>query len=435
MPESRKKNAIERRIDEIAGLWNEFAADPAPRMLRWLCDADVARMVEVFLEVQNEEIGDLPDLFIRFDLPFESPKGHGLALLAALREKYDEVREALAEEGIASDWSCPVSRREESNIAAFVGACASLRGHYEAIMENLVIVLTPATVADLAEWRGWLLALARSDAPATVRFMVIDDEEAPILDSICEAEPKRIVTVTPDLDMPGAMEELARSGGAGPGAAFRRHFVALSNAAAAGDMARATRSGAAALSIASEHDWPQMQVVIHMALGGAFLSAGRTTESLTSYRAAQGVAASAAEEGDPPGTKLRFQGLLAEGAALVGDGRYAEAAVAYEAAAPMAAEQQDHLMAMEGWRMAAYSHEMAKQVEPAWRCGELALASAAHLDEAGRANSTLPYVGQGLLRLAHHRAFSSKADSVRRRMADLAGPDWEKKVSTGSVTP
>ena len=47
--------------------------------------------------------------------------------------------------------------------------------------------------------------------------------------------------------------------------------MALTSAAAAGDLAKASRSGDAALSIAREHGWPQMQVVIHMALGAIFL--------------------------------------------------------------------------------------------------------------------------------------------------------------------
>ncbi len=433
MANSPRKNAIERRIDELAGLWNEFASNPQPRMLRWLTDADGAQLVEVFLEVQNEEVGDVPDLFIRFDTPFEDPRRHGLALLALLREKYEEIREGIAAEGIASEWTCPTPRPGESDIAALAKACASLRTYYEAIMENLVLVLMPQAVADVAGWQEWLRKLVRSGLPANVRVMVLDDEEAPILDTVCKAEPERIVTVTPDLDMPGAMEELARSGGTGPGVSFRRHFVALSNAAAAGDLAKAARSGAAALSIASEHHWPQMQVVIHMALGGAYLGVGKLVEALASYRTAGKVAGDATAEGDPLGPKLRVQSLLADGSALVSGGQHAEAAVVYETAAPLATQQGDHLMAMESCRMAAYCHEMNGQFELAWRCGQLALEAGGSLDDQLRTNSTLQYVGQGLLRLTKHRAYARMADDVRERMAELIGPDWEQKVATRSA--
>src|SRR6266511_2943863 len=96
-----RKNAIEQRLDSIETLWNTFADMPDARLCRWLVGADERRMIDVFLEVQNDESGSVPDLFIRFDEPFVDPAGHGLVLAESLQKKYDEIRDGLREDGMA----------------------------------------------------------------------------------------------------------------------------------------------------------------------------------------------------------------------------------------------------------------------------------------------------------------------------------------------
>jgi hypothetical protein len=170
-----------------------------------------------------------------------------------------------------------------------------------------------------------------------------------------------------------------------------------------------------------------MQVVIHMALGAAYLGAKKNAEALACYRSAGVAGAAAAAQGDPSGPKLVLQSKLAEGAAMVSDEQHAEAAKVYEEAAVLAEQQQDYLMTIESWRMAAYCHEVGKQLEPSWRCGHAALDAAEHLDAAERSTSTLPFVGQGLLRLVPEEN-PERAKAIRERMQQLIGPEWETSV-------
>ena len=229
--------------------------------------------------------------------------------------------------------------------------------------------------------------------------------------------------------MPGAMMELVRLvPGSGPGFTFRRLFVALTNAAAQGDLQAAGRAARSALAIAEKQGWPHMQVVIYMAHGAAYLGAKKNAEALACYRNAGVAGAAAAAQGDPTGPKLVLQSKLAEGAALVSDEQHAEAAKLYEDAAELAEQQQDHLMTIESWRMAAYCHELNKQIEQSWRCVYAALDAAEHLDAAARSSSTLPFVGQGMLRLVPEQ-HPEMADAIRARMHQLVGPEWETTAS------
>lgn len=434
-----RKNAIQRRLEILESQWNGFAEDPTPRALRWLVDPDEARMVDVFLEKENEEVGTVPDLFIRFEEPFTESQRYGFVLAEALKVKYDQIREGILGEGIASDWTSPEARQGESNEAYFARCCASFRDYYQAIVGRLVVVLLPGEVTSFVEWRTWLARILKLGLPESVRLLLVDPMGEPALDLLAQSEPELVRTIPADLDMPGAYLELARGDGRpDPGVDFRRAFIALTNALAKRDPTLAGTLADRAMAIAQQHGWPQMQIVVHMAVGAGWLAVGKPEEALKRYQAAGATAATASQGGDPAAPKLALQCKLAEGAALVSGQRHQQAAEAYEAAAALAERLPDPMMLMESRRMAGFCYATAGQADPAWRSGHLALDAAEKLEPDARANSTLPYVGQFLLRLLGGKGRNrprlpdgggeDPEQQVRARMAKLAGPDWEDKL-------
>ncbi len=428
-----RKNAIERRLEEIESVWNEFADNDQAALLRFVLDGDGARLLDAFLELQNEEVSEIPDLFLRFQEPFEDAASYGLTLRESLTEQYEEIREGIAEEGIPADWHCPRLLKGRSDIANFLRAAASLYEKYQDMMENLVAVLTPVSIADQAAWCDWLRRLvSRKDLPPRIRFLVVDSAAAPVLDSLAESEPQRVVTETPDLDMPGAYAELVREiPGTGPGFTFRRLFVALTSAAAVGNVAVAAQAAQRAQAIAQENSWPQLITAVNMALGAAYFAAGDVGRTLACYRSANQAVAGSSE---PGAAKLDIQTRFAEAAALIADEKYAEAAEVYERIGPLAEKQQDAFSQLEAWRMAAWCREVTGEKPRAWRRGVKALEAGEQLDEAMRADSTLPYVGQLMLRLVADGVNADQEAMVRRRMVELVGKDWEDRIEQGAAS-
>jgi tetratricopeptide (TPR) repeat protein len=435
MPEASKKNPIEQRLDYLSGLWNEFAKDPEPRLLRWLVDDDGIRMVELLIEMQNEEVGDIPDLFIRFEAPFTDAKSYPLELLKSLSEQYEESRKDIAEEGLPAGWQCPPPQSRESSVQAFARACASFRKYYRGKMLALALFLAPSRISNLEDWQKFLLALLRCGLPPTIRITVIDHIGQPKLNELCEAEPKLTRTITPELDMPGALEEIAETAeGVGPGNDFRKLFVKLGNAAAQGNIKAANKVATAALRIARKQKWFDLQVAVHMVLGAMHLGKGATAEAIAVYRQAGKLAVQAEQSGHPAGRKLVVQTRFAEAGVLLGEGKYQEAAPLYEETVPLARAQDEAFLELEAWRMASYCYEMAKRPREAWRCGNQALETGERLDEELRPNSTLPYVGQQLLALlARQRAGKKYEQQVRQRMVALVGKDWEERLQPGGA--
>ncbi len=483
----RPKNAVERRIEELAILWNEFVTNPELRLLRWLGDDETLRYVELFLEVQRNGGGDIPDLFVLFDIPLDNPQDYAHLLVQSLQRQLEESRDELSNAGLDTAWKPPedLSAEKFKDAQWFVDVCSSFQSHYSDLMEHLAVALTPTTISSPLAWSDWLLGLIQTKNSEHMRFIVLDELPTPILEELAAEETQRVFTVllqdtTPeqspfevsvsrDLNIPGVYTELANEAeGSGPGHTFRRHFVALSNAATRNDLTEAKKAGQAALAIAEEHNWSHLQVTIYMALGATYLGAKQIHDTLEAYRKATQVAIEAVKQEDPVGASLVIPPRFAEGSVLVSEKKFVEAATVYEESAKFALDHEDQLtpghgyrMAIEGWRMASYCHQQQQSWENAWECAQNALVVGETLkkvsekkdkekkeSEAGSEtstihnevdkktvdykevieNSTLHYVGQILLRLCKRSQFRKYTDEIRQRMENLVGPDWEKRL-------
>jgi tetratricopeptide (TPR) repeat protein len=431
------RNAIERRLDRLAELWEYFAADPNLRLLRWRGVLDDLRMVDLFIDLQSEEIGTAPDVFLRLQSPFEDAASYGRALADDLLAQHDAAKAELEARGVSADWHPPEPSSGESEEAFLLRAAASLQAHYPERMQCLVLVLAPAAVADDRAFAAWLVNLLGLGVPPALRLVVTDPAEAPRLEGLDETAPEFAVTIDPALDMPGALDELARSEGEeGPAKLFRIHLVSLANAAGKGNLEAAKLAAGRALEVAKKEDWPDQALVAHMALGAAYLGRDRPEDAVGCYRQAAVAAEAAAAKDHPAVHKLRLTAAMGEGAALLAAACWGEAVAAYERAAPLAEAAADPFMLLEAWRMAGWCHEQAGSDRDAWRCGQRALDAGRALPEEQRARSTLPWVGQMLLRLVERNYRDRRyAQETRRRLSSLLGPVWEQIPPPGVPAP
>lgn len=477
---SSRKNPFEKRIERLEGHWEDFTSDPDARVLRWLVTDDDFRMVEAFIECEAAGGGEVADLFVRFRQPFGDWTQYGDTLVAGLVEAYQKSAEELEEEDLPLDWAPPQRGGGEADHAWVARTFGSFQAHFGDLMEHLAVVLTPDGIQDQEMWQRWLAGLAQEAEP-TVRVLILDQAEQPRFEPLAKTYAQLVRSEPLDLEMDEAIAQAAKEGQDpnDPGAQFRNHFVALTNAAGKGDLAKVEASGRQALDIARSQEWNTQQVAVWMALGSAFLGQQRAEDAVKSYRAARAAAevarteaeaaleaereaAAAAEDADQAGppvpsapelepgapepvgeapteataawkaaSNLVVQTRLAEGTVLLQEGALAAAAALYRETAQVAAEAALAFLTMESWRMAAYCHESERNDQESWTCAWEALAAAEALDPEMRATSTLPFVGAGLLRITD-RSFPGHDGSVRERMVELVGPDWEQRAQ---ITP
>lgn len=426
-----RKNAVERRLDLLHDQWTEFAQLPDARLLRWVVEPEEVRMVEAFLHMEgDDQIGECPDLFLRLDEPFEEPGRYGYSLREALVRMEGELRAGANEEGLPT-WNCPGVSEGETGAEVFLAACDSLRNHYESLCEHLAVVLMPAQGGDASAWLGWLRSVVEKPASAYVRLVVLDDARTRELEPLAETFPERVVTIPAQLDMGRAMEELSQQAGHldTPGGQFRDLFVRMGNAATQGNVARVEGLGAQAVAVASGAGMPSLVAAAYFAMGGALLGAGRPREALERYCQAETAAGESEALGEPQGTRLRLTSRMAQGAARVTAQEMPEAAVLYAQTAPLAHALEDRHLEFECWRMASWCCEVTKELEQAWAHARCAWELGRTLDASTRAASTLPYVGEALVRLSHARQGEHAARAMESEVTAVLGHDWRPRAS------
>lgn len=429
-----KKNAVMKRLDLLHDQWTEFAQLPNARMLRWVVEPGEVRMVEAFLAKEGDErIGECPDLFLRFDTPFAAPANHGYVLREALMAMEEESRAGLAESGLPTGWQCPSLSAGETDVDAFLAALGSLRTHYESLCEHLVAVLMPKHLKNESAWLSWLWKAVEELQATHVRLVVLDDARVLALEPLAKSLPGKVVTMVARLEMGRALEELSKEAGHldTPGGQFRELFVRMSNAAARSNITMTERLGEQAVELARAHGWHSLVVTAHFVMGGALLGAKKPQDALSHYQQAEQAAAKAKSQGNAQGGVLQLKSRMAQGAALVAAEQHAQAATLYQETAPLAHELRDPLMELECWRMASWCREMTQELNPAWELCQRAWEVGQAMDEGARASSTLPYVGEALVRLGRKQQGEQAAQELESKIASVLGKDWRPKSAAG----
>ncbi|MCH9683228.1 MAG: hypothetical protein K0V04_17470 [Deltaproteobacteria bacterium] len=430
MPSSRASNPIEQRLAVLHDQWTEFAQDDDARVLRWLVARDEVRMIETFVEVEgHQKAGSTPDVFLLFRNPFENPLAHGYVVREELVAGYEPMRASLIEDGFDGSWLPPAAGPRATDVEVLRDTGASFREHYAALpMAHLVLVLLPQHADDPSAWVQWLDRWIASAPPKHLRMIVLDDVDAPILDTV--AEHPAVTSIKADLDMPRAIRAIVQKAGHQdkPGGAYRLAYVDLAQAAGRGDLVRAKSAADKATAVAMREGWHYLVVPAKLALASAYLQAQQLPDAIAACREADQAGAAAHEAGDDNGPRLRLHSQLTLGATLLSSRMYPQAATVYENAVPLAQEVDPELLYMECWRMAAYCHEADAQWPRAWSCGLEALGIGQHMEPTARRGSTLAYVGEGLLRITARRDYASQARTIELKMVELLGTeDWRPK--------
>lgn len=404
----------------MADEWEQSAESKDGCVVVWRIGQQDTALYDLFVELQNEEASEIPDLFIRFEDPFIDPEEYSRALRKSLASMYDEVEESLREDGISGQWVCPAQGADADQ--DLVSAAQGLRDTYRDLMRFIVLVLAPGEISSPESWSDWLARLSSLVSSCQVRVMVSDLLERPLLTSLLERFPASVAMIQPDVDMASARRELmGEVSAATPGARFQRFFVGVSDSAGRGDVEQAGRMAQQAETIAREEGWLHQITVIQLTLGAAYLQHQDYSGARACYQ--HGFEA-VAESEDPVDKKVAIQARFSEASTWFSEAQFRQAALVYEDIARRAAEVEDDSACLEAERMACYCHEHDGQDEAAWQWGQSGLGTAERLGADSARNSTAPFLGQCLMRIAAGRS-AAESDDTQQRLVVLLGANWE----------
>lgn len=426
---------ILQRLQLLADHYAEFAVAEKPRVFCWLLQPNEVRMVEAFIaREQDDEAGQLQEVFWPLETPFNDAVLHGYQLGLALVEQYHANAEAIVASGTNADWQSPPyephkTSHSNADVAWLIRCCESFLDHYS-VPGRLGLVLRPSSVSDPSAYLLWLQRFAHA-APNRVRAMLLDFASQPAYAELVATSGELIVSCEPNLRMDDALAEVSREAGHldTPGGQYRTHFLQLGKALGNGDLPEATQLAELALAIAVAQEWYHLQVPVLVALAGALSANSQHMAAVERYRAAE-IAATTGQSTGPEETRevcvrLQLQARLGHGVALIHAQQPGSAAHLFEQTVPVAEQLQDARAVLDCYRLASFCHEQDDRPDEAMRNGVLGLQVARSMDDETKQSSTFPYLGEALMRLVQTPAQRHAAARLEREIIEIAGTrDW-----------
>jgi tetratricopeptide (TPR) repeat protein len=294
-------------------------------------------------------------------------------------------------------------------------------------IEILAVWLRPQSVGDPKEYSMWLQRLLHA-SPPEIRFIIVDLRPAPAFGALAEVEPKRVRTQHADLDMPEALEQVSAAAGDldTPGGQFRQLYVRMGGTAKRGDFPATEQLASQALTISDSQHWFQLSGAVHFFLGSVLLQLGRNVDAYHRFLLTDEAGAKSDAAREEGAKRIRLNGRMAAGSALLAERAFAPAARVFQETVPLARELGDRRAELDGRRLASYCYEQAGQLDTAWNEGLEGLGVARAMDEEARATSTLRHLAESVLRLCEQPSLRDYQATARRELDALLGRDWQQ---------
>lgn len=445
-------NAIEQEVAKLSQCWDEFILGEQA-ILHWLINPADTLLVNAFVKIKEQFDEETGTWFIQLNSPFETAAGFGYSLA----EEFNQLilqgqEEALEEEALEKDakaaqheqsqgttpapdlthhWQKPDLTGAQSGLHALFISIGQVLALFDKSLEQLTLVINPSGIKNIAEYRLWWqqacnIARNYSTWPGKLKLLALDNSAQPNLTQTFAQCADVAKTQTPPINLNAAARAVAEQTHDGSDSAqLRLLFLQMNAAITEQNSAELNAAAEAALTITRSNQWPDMTATVLLTRAGGLLNLQQFPAALIDYQQAQLFARMGMENAVPGCEKLLLQALLFEGTANFLAQDLNKAVLAYEQAAQQAALLSDKWIALEAWRMAAFCSERLNQTERAWEQANFALAVGKDMAPEVRAQSTLGFVGQAMLRLKSNPQIQK---DINATFSELLSSDWLEKL-------
>lgn len=428
-----KQNAIQQEIEKLEQQWQDFIDTDLP-ILHWYFSPDSIQLAQTFIKIKEQLDEKNPELFIRLHSEFNNTDDFGGDLAIEMNQAIEagiaDAMQLEKEENISAEpgfqWQAPDLRLCQTGFHRFFRSCKNAVDTFGDFVHNITLVVTPTAVAKPEEYLDWWAQCcsinARFKWPANLRLIVLDTDPDSKLAQLARDNPQHIHSINATANLPQAIQALLKGADDGSTAArFRQCNVDLQAAVGKQDRPAIETYSAAAIAIAKQENWLDLWAVVLLTRAAGYLTMQLFEPALSDYREAQTIAQQGVQAQVPGCDKLHVQARVCEGTCLFSANRFNEAAPAYDQAAQIAEQQDDFFMSLEAWRMASFCMERAKNNPQAWEFGKKALTIGRKMAREQRIQSTMPFLGQALLRISPS---AQVRDQVKITFGELLGEDW-----------
>lgn len=433
------KNPVEQRMTLLRDLWLQATEAPDIRLLVWRIPASADRVLSAFIELQ-QHAGDwsVPDFMLRMDADFDTGFGYSRTLLQTMRDGYLDSVGAFKDLGIPADWLDVYAEHPQSP-AGVLAYFEAFTAHHRDHLRCFAPVLMPASVASEPAFEQWLDTALQTPVPASMRLVLVDHAESRRWQPLVDRHRHIARVIEADIDLFDIARETAAQPSAagaasdGPATALRQMLTDVLTLVEKGTAAQAAARADRGVALAQRQQWPEQEVVLHMAVAGAHLKEQAHPEAIARYRKARDSAQRAEAGGSPVGTTLVMQSWFGEAGVWLVAKQPERASQCYVEGAQAARRVPNAMFAIEGLRMAGFCQMQAGRIEPAREQLLHAVGEARPMPAKDRAMTTLPLVLQDLLRLQDARRTDKLEHAAKDYQSAIAHAQQQAEKSAAKL--
>ncbi len=463
MTEIKTSNAITRRIDLMQTYWEKFIYTKNAFFCCWLVKQDEVSMVDAFYQVNADESSDTPDIFLRFEAPFEGINSYSKSISEELAEIVEADRDLLAEDDIFLDWAPNYKADPKNSAVGFLREFFHFAHSLELEEGKVIAYLSPSNINNPSAWKKWWQDALSLDLPDKIALMVCETKERELLANLSSSFPKKMMVFSPELDMDNAIRELMNEYGDQEDNCthFRKAFFELTQAVAKGNVNGIQQKAKNALGLARQIGFPYLEIAVLCTVGNGFMMNGKEKSGILAFDEALKIADASKDKPlvpelpnlviDLPGgnlfEQLAVQTLFFKAAGFLALKKpsYEQALGSYQQADKRLVQmllqkkpsdkQIDwtnggiiHFHQLEALRMIGFCSEKLGRQQTALKVYSKAITTAEKMPLEMRQNTTLPFIAQALLNIYYQQSMKKEYWALQKKMNDLLGENWDKQL-------
>ena len=215
---NHEHNPVAIRISKLQKIWAEATEKvPGYNLARWVIHNEDVDFLNGFLKLESTSHGSVDDIFVVLFTPFGSKETFAKMLISDWLDMY---KQGLEEESQPNAWNFDTYREKLNNLSqGDVGASLLIEMLHDfskyasGETRALVVTLIPRSISENDAYAKWISAfIGRNDFAYSVKFAIVDYAEHNYFESVTIDNRKVITVAPPNLDMRGAVNELAAMG-------------------------------------------------------------------------------------------------------------------------------------------------------------------------------------------------------------------------------
>lgn len=436
-----KNNPIQQRLNNLLSKWQEAVSKPNVKIVRILSTSDEEEMIQTFFEYLLAIDTDINDFTMIFYSSLNDSVTFSKTLLNEFEEEIEQWNTAKIPDSFdfkTINWKATYSAdtSETKNVSElFVNNMNSFANYAFPEKDAKVCCVINMPTANKKMANKWLDDAVNCNWEAHLIITIADTEDFPVYDKIAQKHPDSIVTIKPDLNMDGAVEELAaQTDPSLPENAYRNALLKLMKAVKSRHSKKAENYAKECLKIAvkkieKDPNWLAQIVTVYTVLYNSELGFKHYDKAL--YFADKAVEAALTALGnidDALSYRLVGQTHMGRGGLQFLKKDYEAAVTNYLQAEKAYAHCQDHLMQCDALRLAGDAYIKFGDKKSALIEYEKAYSLVYKLMPELIANSTFPMVVKALLKYRDYQE-PVKKQQLQKDLEPIFGANWEEIIT------